>query len=38
VDNELAKVTLARTIAAVMLYLWKRGEPFDPTKMTMQAT
>jgi hypothetical protein len=38
VDKELAKVTLARKIAAVMLHLWKRGERFDPAKLTMQAT
>jgi hypothetical protein len=37
-DPELAKVTLARKIAAVILRLWKRGEQFDPTKLTMQAT
>jgi transposase len=38
VDDELAKVTLARKIAAVALRLWKRGEAFDPAKLTMQAT
>lgn len=38
VDKELAKVTLARKIAAVTLRLWKKGEVFDPTKLTMQAT
>lgn len=38
VDEELAKVTLARKIAAVALRLWKRGETFDPKKLTMQAT
>jgi hypothetical protein len=38
VDKELAKVTLARKIAAVMLQLWKRGERFDPAKLMMQAT
>jgi transposase len=38
VDKELAKVTLARKIAAVALRLWKKGELFDPKKLTMQAT
>ncbi len=35
---ELAKVTLARKIAAVTLRLWKKGELWDPKKLTMQAT
>lgn len=34
---ELAKVTLARKIAAVTLRLWKKGELWDPKKLTMQA-
>ena len=38
VHKELAKVTLARKIAAVALHLWKKGELFDPKKLTMQAT
>ncbi len=38
VDRELAKVTLARKIAAVALRLWKKGEIFDAKKLTMQAT
>jgi len=38
VTKELAKVTLARKIAAVALRLWKKGEIFDPKKLTMQAT
>jgi transposase len=36
-EPELARVTLARKLAAITLRLWKRGELFDPTKMTMQA-
>jgi hypothetical protein len=36
--EELARVTLARKIAAITLRLWKRGESFDPTKLTMQAS
>jgi len=35
---ELAKVTLARKIASVTLRLWKKGELWDPKKLTMQAT
>ncbi len=38
VDGDLAKLTLARKIAAVALHLWKKGEVFDPAKLTMQAT
>jgi len=38
VKEELAKVTLARKIAAVVLRLWKKGELWDPAKLTMQAT
>jgi hypothetical protein len=35
---EMAKVTLARKIAAITLRVWKTGELFDPKKLTMQAT
>lgn len=38
VRDELAKVTLARKIAAVTLRLWKKGELWDPNKLTTQAT
>lgn len=38
VNDELAKVTLARKIAAVALRLWKNGETFEAKKLTMQAT
>lgn len=38
VRPELAKVTLARKIAAITLHLWKKGELWDPTKVAMQAT
>jgi len=38
VKEDLAKVTLARKIAAVVLRLWKKGELWDPKKLTMQAT
>lgn len=31
--SELAKVTLARKIAAITLTLWKRGADFDPKKL-----
>jgi len=35
--EELARVTLARKLAALTLRLWKRGERYDPTKLTMAA-
>ena len=38
VDPDLARVTLARKIAAITLRLWKKGELWDPNKLTMQAT
>jgi hypothetical protein len=34
----MAMVTLARKISAVLLRLWKKGELWDPKKLTMQAT
>jgi transposase len=34
---ELARVTLARKLAALTLRLWKTGERYDPTKLTLQA-
>jgi transposase len=34
---ELARVTLARKIAAITLTLWKKGEPFDPRYVKPQA-
>jgi hypothetical protein len=37
VREELARVTLARKLAALTLRIWKNGEPFDPTKLTTQA-
>jgi len=35
--EELARVTLTRKLAALTLRLWKKGERYDPTKLTMQA-
>jgi len=35
--SELARLTLARKIAAVTLTLWKRGEGFDELKVNEQA-
>jgi transposase len=32
-----ARLTLARKLAALTLRLWKKGERFDPTKLTLQA-
>lgn len=36
--SELATLTLARKIASIVLRLWKKGELWDPTKLTTQAT
>lgn len=36
-DEELARVTLTRKLVAVTLRLWKKGERYDPTKLTVQA-
>lgn len=36
-DKDIARVTLARKLAAVTLRLWKKGERYDPAKLTMQA-
>jgi transposase len=35
--EELARVTLARKLVAVTLRLWKKGERYDPAKLTVQA-
>jgi transposase len=35
--EELARVTLARKLAAIALHVWKRGERYDPAKLTVQA-
>jgi transposase len=37
-DPDLALVTLARKLASITLRLWKKGEAFDPSKLTMQAS
>jgi hypothetical protein len=36
--RDMAKVTLARKIVAITLWLWKTGELWDATKLKMQAT
>jgi transposase len=36
VREEMAKLTLARKLASVVLRLWKKGELWDPEKLTMQ--
>lgn len=38
VREEMAKLTLTRKIASIVLCLWKKGERWDPTKVTMQTT
>lgn len=35
--EELARVTLARKLAAITLRLWKTGAPYDPAQLTVQA-
>ena len=35
--EELARVTLARKLAAITLRLWKKGERYDPTQLTTPA-
>jgi transposase len=35
--EELARVTLARKLAAITLRLWKNGECFDPNELRVQA-
>ncbi len=35
--EELARVTLARKLAAITLRLWKTGERYDPANLTLQA-
>jgi hypothetical protein len=34
---EMARLTLARKIAAITLTLWKRGERFDAEQLKTQA-
>ena len=38
VREEMAKLTLARKIASIVLRLWKKGELWDSAKVMMQAT
>lgn len=35
--EEMARLTLARKLAALTLHLWKTGEAYDPTQLTVQA-
>lgn len=34
---ELARVTLARKLAAITLHVWKHGERYDPTQLTQHT-
>jgi hypothetical protein len=36
--EDMARLTLARKFAALTLRLWKTGEPYEPAKLTVQAT
>ena len=38
VREEMARLTLARKMASIVLRLWKKGELWDSTKVTMKAT
>jgi len=38
ISPEMARLTLARKIAAYTLRLWKKGGTFDPKKLTMSTT
>jgi len=33
----MARLTLARKVAAITLTVWKRGEHFDPKKLNSQV-
>jgi transposase len=34
---QLARVTLARKLAAITLHVWKKGQRYDPAKLTLQV-
>jgi len=34
---EMARLTLARKMAAITLHVWKKGEAFDPEYLQSQA-
>ena len=34
---EMARLTLARKLAAITLHVWKKGEPFDAEYLKSQA-
>jgi transposase len=36
-EPAMARLTLARKIAAIALTIWKKGEHFDPAKLKQQA-
>jgi hypothetical protein len=36
--EDMARLTLARKIAALTLRLWKTGEPYDAARLTVQST
>lgn len=37
ISKQMARLTLARKIAAIVLSLWKKGESFNPDKFVMQT-
>jgi hypothetical protein len=34
---DMARLTLARKMAAITLTVWKKGERFDPKKLNLQV-
>jgi transposase len=37
IEPQMARLTLARKIAAIVLNIWKKGERFDPTQLNQHA-
>jgi transposase len=38
IRRELALLTLARTVAATLLSIWKKGAPYDPQRLKLKTT
>jgi transposase len=37
IEPQMARLTLARKIAAIVLNVWKKGEHFDPAQLNQHA-
>ena len=37
IEPQMARLTLARKIAAIVLNIWKKGERFDPAQLNQHA-